>query len=248
LKNLCLSKEFAPGISATLQELVGGRNTEVLPSLKNIFVEGYMPSRRFQRNTGQFVAARQLSDHPTAISVWNRDSKVTTNGKMELISQPTPPFGDKKSPPAAQPSKKTFATAAAATNKLNVNATSFRPNPKAVAFTPVIYHLITRVNSLTLFISVSRLPRTRLLVHRGTHLPRPILRAYVDFTYNPRKPVISHQLSLQSSTSPPVPNPFFGKVGVKNMPVLHVKDDFNPFKFNKVAEASAISAYQRFLS
>jgi hypothetical protein len=73
LKNLCLSKEFAPGISATLQELVGGRNTEVLPSLQKIFVEGFMPSRRFQRSTGQFVAARQLSDHPIAISVWHRD-------------------------------------------------------------------------------------------------------------------------------------------------------------------------------
>jgi hypothetical protein len=65
----------------------------------------------------------------------------------------------------------------------------------------------------------------------------------VDITYNPRKAVISHQLSPQSSTSPPVPNPFFGKVGLKKTPV-HVKDDFNPFKFNKVAEASAVSAYQ----
>jgi hypothetical protein len=51
------------------------------------------------------------------------------------------------------------------------------------------------------------------------------------------------QDSPQSSTSPPVPNPFFGKVVLKKAPV-HVKDDFNPFKFNKVAEASAVSAYQ----
>jgi hypothetical protein len=166
-----------------------------------------------------------------------------------MTIQSIPPFKGKKSQPAAQPSKKTVAAAAAAaaTNTLNVNATSFRPNLMAVGFTPVIYHRITRVNSLTLFISVSRLPRTRLLVHRRTHLPRPNLRAYVDITYNARKPVNSHQLSLQSSTSPPVPNPFFGKVGLKKTPV-HVKDDFNPFKFNKVAEASAVSAYQIFLS
>jgi len=91
---------------------------------------------------------------------------------------------------------------------------------------------------LTLFVFVFRLPRTRLLVHRRTHLPRPNLRAYVDITCNACKPVISHQLSPQSSTSPPVPNPFFGKVGLKKTPV-HVKDDFNPFKFNKVAEANA---------
>jgi hypothetical protein len=73
VKNLYLSKEFAPGIAAALQELVGGRITEVLPSLQNIFVEGLEPSGPFQENIGQFVAARQLSDHPIAISDWDKD-------------------------------------------------------------------------------------------------------------------------------------------------------------------------------
>ena len=40
VENLYLCGEFAPGIAATLQELVGGRIIEVLPSLQNIFVEG----------------------------------------------------------------------------------------------------------------------------------------------------------------------------------------------------------------
>jgi hypothetical protein len=74
VKNLYLSKEFAPGIAVALQELVGGRITEVLPSLQNIFVEGLEPSGPLQENIGHFVAARQLSDQPIAISVWNRDS------------------------------------------------------------------------------------------------------------------------------------------------------------------------------
>jgi hypothetical protein len=43
-KNLYLSKVFAPGIAPALQELVGGRITEVLPSLQNIFVDGLEPS------------------------------------------------------------------------------------------------------------------------------------------------------------------------------------------------------------
>ena len=68
VKNLYLSKEFAPGIVAALQELVGGRITEVLPSLQNIFVEGLEPSGPFQENIGRFVAARRLSGHPIAIS------------------------------------------------------------------------------------------------------------------------------------------------------------------------------------
>ncbi|KAF8495527.1 hypothetical protein F5888DRAFT_1907836 [Russula emetica] len=60
LKNLYLSKEFAPRIVAVLQELLADRITEVLPSLQNIFVEGLEHSG--------IVAARQLSDHPVAIS------------------------------------------------------------------------------------------------------------------------------------------------------------------------------------
>jgi hypothetical protein len=43
VKNLYLSKEFAPGIVAALQELVGGI-AEVLPSLQSIFVEELEPS------------------------------------------------------------------------------------------------------------------------------------------------------------------------------------------------------------
>ncbi|KAN0111301.1 hypothetical protein V8E52_008676 [Russula decolorans] len=77
VKNLYLSKEFAPDIAAALQELVGGRITEVLPSLQNIFVEGLEPSGLLQKNIGEFVAARQLSSN-VAISVqdWvsDRDS------------------------------------------------------------------------------------------------------------------------------------------------------------------------------
>jgi hypothetical protein len=76
VKNLYLSEIFAPDIAATLQELVGGRITEVLPSLENIFVKGLEPSGPFQKNIGQFVVVRQLSDHPVAISVWDEDSKT----------------------------------------------------------------------------------------------------------------------------------------------------------------------------
>ncbi len=73
VKNLYLSKDFAPGIAAALQEIVG---TEVLPSLQNIFVEGLEPSGPFQENIGRFVAARRLSGHPIAISVWEIDSNA----------------------------------------------------------------------------------------------------------------------------------------------------------------------------
>ena len=72
VKNLYLSREFTQGIAAALQELVGDRIMEVLPSLQNIFVEMLEPSGPFQKNIEQFIAARQLSDHPIAISSWSK--------------------------------------------------------------------------------------------------------------------------------------------------------------------------------
>jgi hypothetical protein len=68
MKNLYLDKEFASGIAAALQEPEGGRITEVFPRLQNIFVKRLGPSGPFQENIGEFVAARQLSEHPIAIS------------------------------------------------------------------------------------------------------------------------------------------------------------------------------------
>ena len=76
MKNLYLSKEFVPGIAATLQELIGGRIKEVLPSLQNIFVEELKSSELFQEKIGPFVAARKLPGRLIVISVWNKDSNV----------------------------------------------------------------------------------------------------------------------------------------------------------------------------
>jgi hypothetical protein len=68
VKNLYLSKECAPSIAAALQELDGGRITEVLPTLRNIRLEA---SASFQEKVGRFVAARQLSNHTITISDWD---------------------------------------------------------------------------------------------------------------------------------------------------------------------------------
>ena len=76
VKNLYLSKEFAPGIVAALQELVGSIIAEVLPGLQDVFVEALEPSGPLQDKIGQFVAARRLSDHPVAISEWDKDSNM----------------------------------------------------------------------------------------------------------------------------------------------------------------------------
>jgi hypothetical protein len=71
VKNLYLSKQFAPRIAPALQELSGGR-TEVLPTLQNIFLEGFQPSEPVHEGIAQFISARQLTNRPVALSVWER--------------------------------------------------------------------------------------------------------------------------------------------------------------------------------
>ena len=73
LKNLYLSKVLALRIAPSLQKLVGERVTEVLPTLQNLYLEGFESSGHIQEAIGKFIAARQLSGHPMTVSLWVRD-------------------------------------------------------------------------------------------------------------------------------------------------------------------------------
>ena len=73
IKNLYLSEKTARYIVPALQELVGGRTTDVLPTLQNIFLEGLEPSGPVQKGIEQFVATRQVAtSHLIAVSRWNK--------------------------------------------------------------------------------------------------------------------------------------------------------------------------------
>ena len=72
VKNLYLSQEVARLIMPALQELDGGRTTEVLPALENTFLEGLEPSGPIQEGIGKFVATRQVIGHPISVSRWDR--------------------------------------------------------------------------------------------------------------------------------------------------------------------------------
>ena len=73
MKSLYLSERIAPCIAAILQEITGGGTTEVLSSLQNLYLEGFQPSEPVQEDIAQFVSARQLTNHPVAIFVWDID-------------------------------------------------------------------------------------------------------------------------------------------------------------------------------
>ncbi len=67
-KNLYLSEETALRVAPALQELAGGRATEALRALQNLYLKG---SQSF--NSGAFttfIAARTPSGHPVAIYDW----------------------------------------------------------------------------------------------------------------------------------------------------------------------------------
>jgi hypothetical protein len=73
VKNLYLSKEITLHIASVLHELVGERVVEILPALQGLFLEEVNPARPVREAIGQFVAARQLSSHPIAVSHWVKE-------------------------------------------------------------------------------------------------------------------------------------------------------------------------------
>ena len=87
VKNLYLPEKFLPSIAAALQELVGGRTTEVLPIMQNIFLERLQPSKPIEEGIQKFVAARQLVSQPITISRWQVDSNSITDSYVDSDSQ-----------------------------------------------------------------------------------------------------------------------------------------------------------------
>ena len=68
VEDLYISRAFTRHIAPTLQELVGGRVTEVLPALQTLFLQEMEP---VEKGIGKFVAARELAGRPIAVSRWN---------------------------------------------------------------------------------------------------------------------------------------------------------------------------------
>ena len=71
-----LTQGLAVRVAPALQELTGAGVTEVLPVLRNIFVERLDSLGPVQEALGQFVSARQLlSGHPVDIQCWLRGER-----------------------------------------------------------------------------------------------------------------------------------------------------------------------------
>ena len=71
VKGLYIPSKLTGRIAPALQELVGERSTEVLPTLQTLFLtRNSLLDKRAQKAITQFVAARRLAGHPIAVSTW----------------------------------------------------------------------------------------------------------------------------------------------------------------------------------
>jgi F-box-like len=70
LKNLYLAYEIVRPFCRGLQELSGERTTEVLPALRNLFVQG-SSLEPLQEALMAFVIVRRLSGHPVVVGRWD---------------------------------------------------------------------------------------------------------------------------------------------------------------------------------
>jgi len=73
VRDLYVTDQIARRVCGALQELPGERAAEVLPALRNIFVDAPGSLEHIQEAIWPFVAARQLSGHPVAIDHWRKE-------------------------------------------------------------------------------------------------------------------------------------------------------------------------------
>jgi len=74
IHSLYVSKSVVPLIVPALQELIGESATEVLPSLRHLFLGRSAESGSIQEAIQPFISARQLSDQPVAVHHWEGES------------------------------------------------------------------------------------------------------------------------------------------------------------------------------
>ena len=76
VRTLRIRRQLQPLIVPALQELTGEWATEVLPALDSVYLEEYQPSGSEHQAIKPFIAARQYSDHPVAVHLWDRSDAI----------------------------------------------------------------------------------------------------------------------------------------------------------------------------
>lgn len=174
--------------------------------------------------TSKTVASNLGQHPPSAAQKVTTGTKTTiepTNKKaVNMFIQPIPPFKGGKAKQSSTPSITASVSTPKATTP-NTNGATAAPSPPAQA--PVSPN--TAANRLNVNASSFR------PVAKSSASPNPTPSASASVSPRPK-----------SELSPSTPNPFFGARPIKKSTPVHIKDDFNPFKHNKVVDASQVSA------
>ncbi|KAG2017742.1 hypothetical protein CC2G_007227 [Coprinopsis cinerea AmutBmut pab1-1] len=146
-------------------------------------------------------------------AVKSSEATPTTTKKISMVIQPIPPFKGPKKATAATPSTN------GATNKPTTPGQNrLRSNsPGSTPLSPATAANRLNVNAPSFRVKGSVSPS--LSSASASASPKP-----------------------KSESAPATPNPFFGNRPIKKNIPVNVKDDFNPFKHNKVADASQVAA------
>lgn len=86
-KNLYVGDKSQSHIARALRQFVWGRMTEVLPSLQNIYLEGFDPLLCIQAGVREAISARRLSHPPITVSLWERDFEWWGPDSPEGVSE-----------------------------------------------------------------------------------------------------------------------------------------------------------------
>lgn len=166
--------------------------------------------------TVQKVTTSSKPSNSSDPAVKTAPSKPTTG----MFIQSIPPFkGKSRSPPGAIPT-------ASATGSVSTNAPT----------TPVSGSATASSNTA----AATAASNNRLNVNASSFRPNP-KSASSPISAPSNQGVGSASVSPKPK-SDSTPNPFFGTRPIKKSTPVNVKDDFNPFKHNKVVDASQVSA------
>ncbi|KAK7033100.1 LsmAD domain-containing protein [Favolaschia claudopus] len=154
--------------------------------------------------------------------------RISATGKpsINMVIQSIPPFkGSKTRQTSGPPGNGTAASTGARPPSMATSATTSALASSAAPASP----------------NTAAAP---LNAHASSFKPNPKANAF-----NPAAPSSNASGAASASASPKpkseapsTPNPFFGTRPLKKNTAAHIKDDFNPFKHNKVVEASQVSA------
>ena len=73
MQRLYVCKELVTPFFVALRNLTRDMAMEVLPVLRNLFLEGPCPSISSQETIEQFLSFRQDSAHPISLDPWKQD-------------------------------------------------------------------------------------------------------------------------------------------------------------------------------